>query len=98
LLLIPLTAFLVDAGFTLAGRILRGERWWTPHVGHLYQRGSRRFGHTAVTLVYMAFGSISILLSVAWPLTTWAATIPMVALTYGVGGMLWVLLRRGWRD
>ncbi|CAN7348226.1 lipopolysaccharide biosynthesis protein [Pseudoxanthomonas sp. LjRoot143] len=98
LLLIPLCAFLIDAGFTLAGRMLRGEQWWSPHVGHLYQRYSRRFGHTAVTLVYMAFGSISILLSLAWPSTTWAATLLIVALTYVVGGTLWVLLRRGWRD
>lgn len=98
LLLIPLCPFLVDAGFTLAGRMLRGERWWTPHVGHLYQMGSRRYGHTAVTLVYMAFGSIGILLSLAWPSATSAGNVLTAAVIYVAGATLWGLLRRGWRD
>ncbi len=98
LLLLPLCVFLVDAGFTLAGRMLRGEKWWTPHVGHLYQMGARRFGHTPVTLVYMAFGGVSLLLMyklspTPWPFATWM----VLLVSYGIVGVLWVLLRRGWR-
>ena len=52
LLLLAVSAFLVDAALTLGGRLLRAERWWTPHVQHLYQRASRRFGHGAVALAY----------------------------------------------
>lgn len=53
LLLLPLSAFLVDSGLTLARRILRGERWWTSHAQHAYQRWASGAGsHTAVTLLY----------------------------------------------
>lgn len=51
-LLLPLSAFLVDAGLTLARRILRGEQWWTAHTQHAYQVWARRRGHTFVTLAY----------------------------------------------
>ncbi len=98
LILLPLCAFLVDAGFTLAWRMLRGERWWTPHVSHLYQWAARRVGHPAVTVIYFVFGSVTLLLSFTLPSTTFVTTAAVVAGTYGVGGVLWVLLRRGWRD
>lgn len=53
LALLPLSAFVLDAGFTLLTRMLRGERWWTPHVEHAYQRWSRRAGsHVPVTTGY----------------------------------------------
>ncbi len=82
LALLPLSAFALDAGFTLLTRIMRKERWWTPHVDHAYQRWSRRLGnHVTVTVGYavwtlLAFagaillrgeGSIGILMLVsAW--------------------------------
>lgn len=72
--LLPLSAFLVDASMTLARRILAGERWWLPHVSHLYQRmvhaGHR---HATVTLVYAAFSLVAGILALAlnqagpWP-------------------------------
>lgn len=56
LVLLPPSAFLVDAGLTLLRRALRGERWWTPHVGHVYQRWARAAGsHIPVTLAYAAW-------------------------------------------
>jgi UDP-N-acetylmuramyl pentapeptide phosphotransferase/UDP-N-acetylglucosamine-1-phosphate transferase len=98
LILLPLCVFLVDAGFTLAWRMLRGERWWTPHVSHLYQWAARRVGHVAVTVIYFVFGSVTLLLSFTLPNTTFETTAAVVAGAYGFGGALWVLLRRGWRD
>ena len=98
LVLLPLCLFLVDAGFTLAWRMLRGEHWWTPHVSHLYQQAARRWGHTTVTVIYSVFGSVTLLLSFMLSNTALETTAMVVAGTYGVGGMLWVLLRRGWRD
>lgn len=98
LILLPLCAFLVDAGFTLAWRMLRGERWWAPHISHLYQWAGRRVGHAAVTVIYFVFGSVILLLSFTLPTTTVGQTAAVVAGTYGVGALLWVLLRRGWRD
>lgn len=56
LVLLPLSAFLLDAGLTLFTRILRGEHWWMPHVEHAYQRWARRAGgHPTVTLFYAAW-------------------------------------------
>ena len=58
LLLLPPSAFLLDASLTLGARILRGERWWTPHVGHLYQRWARAVGHHwPVTFAYAAWAA-----------------------------------------
>src|SRR3546814_5728192 len=55
LLLLPPSAFLVDAALTLAARIFRGERWWTPHVAHAYQRWAKGLGrHFPVTFAYAA--------------------------------------------
>lgn len=54
-LLLPLSAFLVDAGLTLSRRMLRGEHWWTPHTQHAYQVWARRSGHVVVTLAYVAW-------------------------------------------
>ena len=55
LLALPLLAFGVDASLTLARRLLRGERWWEPHVQHAYQAQARRSGHGAVTAGFLAF-------------------------------------------
>lgn len=56
LVLLPFSAFVLDAGFTLLTRMLRGERWWTPHVEHAYQRWARRVGsHVPVTAGYAAW-------------------------------------------
>ena len=66
LLLLPLTAFLVDASFTLLGRMLRGQRWWAPHVSHLYQQLARsRASHMQVTLAYALFTLAGALLMIA---------------------------------
>jgi UDP-N-acetylmuramyl pentapeptide phosphotransferase/UDP-N-acetylglucosamine-1-phosphate transferase len=54
LALLPLSAFLLDASLTLFTRILRGERWWMPHVEHAYQRWARCVGrHPPVTAGYV---------------------------------------------
>jgi UDP-N-acetylmuramyl pentapeptide phosphotransferase/UDP-N-acetylglucosamine-1-phosphate transferase len=50
---LPLCAFLVDAALTLALRMLRGERWWTPHLQHAYQRWTIRSGrHATAAFAY----------------------------------------------
>jgi len=63
LLLFPLSAFLVDAGLTLLRRMLRGERWWTPHVEHAYQGWARRAGHVPVTAAYAGWTLAGLLLA-----------------------------------
>lgn len=62
LVLLPVSVFLVDAGLTLLRRLLRGERWWTPHTQHAYQAWARGTGHGRVTLAYAAILLLVILL------------------------------------
>lgn len=63
-LLLPLSAFLVDATLTLARRIVRGEKWWTPHVQHSYQQLAFSFGdHRPVTLLYGVWTTCALLLA-----------------------------------
>ncbi|GAA5073088.1 lipopolysaccharide biosynthesis protein [Lysobacter panacisoli] len=68
LVLLPISVFLVDASLTLARRILRGERWWSPHTQHAYQAWARFSGHTLVTFAYAVISLLVILGS--WLLTT----------------------------
>lgn len=63
MLLIPLSAFLIDASLTLCRRMLRGDRWWTAHVEHAYQQLAFRAGaHWPVTLAYAAWTSCGVLI------------------------------------
>lgn len=58
-LLIPLSAFVVDAGFTLSSRMLSGQRWMEPHTQHVYQRAVKAgWSHTQVTGVYILLGLV----------------------------------------
>lgn len=84
LLLWPMTVFLVDAGFTLADRIMRGQRWTQPHTDHLYQwyvkmgHSHQRVttGYAVVTLVVcMAAAALSprpMWLSMIFSLVLWS--------------------------
>lgn len=80
LMLLPMAAFLVDASFTLWARILRRERWWTPHVQHLYQRWARRQGkHLWVTSAYALFSLTGLILMLG-------------ALRWRPSGAVWIFL------
>ena len=91
----PLAPFLVDAGWTLLTRMVKGEAWWTAHVTHVYQLWSRRLGaHTPVTLAYLAVALAGAWLAIRiqahepdfikFSLTLWYITLSIV----------WWLLRR----
>lgn len=86
------SAFVIDAGLTLLRRIVRGERWWTPHVQHAYQACARRWGHRPVTLSYGAWTVTSVLIARA---THDAAdlTLAVVAAWYISGALLWLWLQ-----
>lgn len=94
-LALPLSAFAIDATLTLATRIVRGERWWTPHVGHLYQRLARAWGgHRGVTAVYAAWTLGALLLM--WIVRTQHAPGIMAAFTawYLAGTVAWCVSMR----
>lgn len=95
LLLLPVSAFLVDAGFTLGMRILRKERWWTPHVQHTYQKwAGRNLSHVRVTLAYAGFSLVAVILVlVARNWTDYGSA--GICLVWFLGaGFLWARMRR----
>jgi UDP-N-acetylmuramyl pentapeptide phosphotransferase/UDP-N-acetylglucosamine-1-phosphate transferase len=94
LLLLPLGAFLLDAGLTLTTRMLRGERWWTAHVEHAYQRWARRAGsHARVTAGY-AVWTVSGCTAMVWLSGGDGSGIVMSAVLWVVFGCaLWLWLR-----
>lgn len=94
-LALPLSAFAIDAALTLAARIVRGERWWTPHVGHLYQQLARRWnGHRPVTLAYAGWTLAAMLLM--WFVRSQHAAGIMAAVLawYLAGAGTWFVSRR----
>ncbi len=94
LAVLPLSAFLIDAGLTLLTRILRGERWWTAHVGHAYQRWARRVGqHVPVTLWY-AMWTLVASAGMVWLLTEHRKGVEMAVMAWlALGSGLWYWLR-----
>ena len=93
--LIVVSAFNVDAGLTLATRMLRGRRWYTAHREHVYQWLVRRgVTHARTGAAYLGWNVL-----VAAPMA-WLATIrPGAALvvclfTHLVAAGLWLLLKR----
>ncbi|AWH21231.1 glycosyltransferase family 4 protein [Stenotrophomonas sp. S48] len=99
LLLVPISPFLVDAGFTLLARMLSGQRWMEPHTQHVYQRAVQAgASHAQVTGMYFVLGLFSItVFNVCSSLQPrWEAVVAVAwfaALT-----LLWLLLRNGLRN
>lgn len=82
--------FLVDATITLITRALSGQKWYSAHKSHAYQKASRRLGaHRPVTLAVLSINLLW-LLPLAWfagayPEFGWWLTIvawmPLIALS-----------------
>lgn len=90
--LLPLSAFLLDATLTLGTRMVRRERWWTPHVGHLYQRLARSWnGHAWVTACYAAWTVCAICLLWLLRAREPAAIMCAVVAWYLAGAVTWKL-------
>ncbi|MCA1714611.1 MAG: glycosyltransferase family 4 protein [Gammaproteobacteria bacterium] len=95
LLLLPLSAFAIDAALTLGARILRRERWWTPHVEHAYQRWARRSGrHLVVTLAYAGWSILAIAMMLAASAQDVAFMMLTVVAWHLLGIGVWIRVRR----
>lgn len=93
--LLPLSVFLVDAALTLATRMVRRERWWTPHLQHVYQRLARRWdSHRRVTMAYAGLTFLAI--AFMWLVRSQPQAIIMSAVCgwYLMGAGTWLSLRR----
>nr|WP_255692023.1 hypothetical protein [Luteimonas sp. XNQY3] len=92
--LLPLSAFLIDAALTLLSRIIRGERWWTPHVQHVYQRCVQAgHAHAVVTCGYAAWTLLSILVAVSMAGAPQPVIIGAFATWYLLGVAIWLNFR-----
>lgn len=94
LLLLPVSAFLIDAALTLLSRMIRHERWWTPHVQHMYQRCVQA-GHThvVVTGAYAAWTLLSILVAIRAAGAPQPVIIGAFATWYLIGVTIWLTFR-----
>ena len=94
LLALPLSAFLVDAALTLLSRMLRGERWWQPHVQHLYQRLVQRgASHVQVTACYGTWTLSALLMLHMLEGRTLPVIIGVLAAWYLLATATWFILR-----
>lgn len=94
LLMLPLSAFLVDATLTLLSRMLRRERWWTAHVQHVYQRLVHRGrSHVAVTVAYGLWTLLAILVLWLFAGRTTPAIIGVLAAWYLLTATTWFVFR-----
>jgi len=94
--LILLAAFIVDATCTLIQRMFTGQRWYTAHRSHVYQRLVQAgWSHGKVTVSILAL-NLFVLAPIAW----YVATVPEYApillgtLFLGLATLWWVLQRR----
>jgi len=92
-----LSAFLIDAGLTLAKRIVQGRRFWEAHREHLYQVAVRRgHSHLRVCLAYAGWAILCAGIALGWG-TRGATEGATAALAVGLAGAAtWLVLRRHW--
>jgi hypothetical protein len=97
-LLMPLSAFIMDASLTLAARMLRGERWWQPHVQHAYQHWARKTGrHVVVTTAYAGWTLAAVAIMLLASTTGIAMMFAIIFTWYLVGSIVWTRLIQGHR-
>nr|WP_255681937.1 glycosyltransferase family 4 protein [Luteimonas sp. BDR2-5] len=94
LLTLPMAAFLVDAALTLASRMLRGERWWTPHVQHCYQQCVQQGrSHVAVSVGYLVWALLSLGLMLLLMESAITTIMGGIVSWYALSAAIWFHLR-----
>ncbi len=95
LVLMLTSAIWIDAGLTLASRMLGGRRWYQAHREHLYQWLLRqRWSHGRVALLYLAWTlliALPILLLARSGLISELLALTVVA---SAGGLAWMIGRQ----
>lgn len=94
LVLLPVSVFLADATLTLGRRILRGERWWSPHTQHAYQAWARRAGHITVTAAYALVSLVVIICAWALVLRDGAFIAGITIAWYTCCTFFWLVLQK----
>ena len=94
LLLLPPMAMLGDSGMTLGWRMATGQRWWEPHVQHLFQRSSRRWGHLRVTTAYAVWTCVAIAIMLCTQEIRMHGALLLVAAMTAAWLVTWVWIHR----
>ena len=94
LLLLPPMAMLADSGLTLGWRMATGQAWWQPHVEHLFQRCSRRWGHARVTTAYAVWTCVAIGIMLCTQGIAMPGTLLIVAVMALASLVAWILMHR----
>ena len=75
-----LSLFVLDATFTLLRRVATGEKWYSPHRTHLYQRPVvMGTSHRAVLLVAAAGMVLVAGCAMAWPGSSGLGRVTLIA-------------------
>ena len=89
------SAFLVDAGLTLAWRIAARRRWYTAHREHLYQWLVRRqLPHARVVALFLAWNLLIVTPLAVAVLLHRAPPIAALFAGFSAGALAWWLTRR----
>lgn len=93
-LLLPLSAFLLDASLTLLMRLIQGERWWTAHTRHAYQVWARAAGHTKVTLAYAGWTVVTVAVLILFGAENVPGALSVCIAVFLAGALVWWRLER----
>ncbi|HST45269.1 MAG TPA: lipopolysaccharide biosynthesis protein [Luteimonas sp.] len=89
-LLLPISAFLIDSSLTLLRRMVKRERWWTPHVTHAYQRLASHAGrHWPVSAGYGVWSVCVTLVGVGMWSSPPALTMGLLVGCCVTGALVW---------
>ncbi len=92
--LLALSLFVLDATWTLFRRVVAGEKWYTPHRTHLYQRPVViGVGHRAVLLVAAAAMVLVSGCAIEWPRASLAGRTALLAIPLAVFATGFVAVR-----
>ena len=92
---LPLTPFLLDSSITLLRRALRGERVYTPHRTHYYQRLNQSgWSHAAVTATWALLAVLSSAAAIAYVPASLTARVALVAFVAAVHAAVFVTIDR----
>ena len=90
-----MSVFFIDATLTLLSRAFRGERWYTAHAQHIYQRLiAQGWSHRRVLLVYQAINVLWVVPAIALAKIYPQYDVAVLALTLFLLGACWQIVNR----
>jgi len=90
--LLIMSVFIVDATLTLLARVIAGERWYTAHNQHIYQRLiAKGWSHSRVLAVYQALNVILVLPAIVLASMYTQYAIVIAGLTISILGACWYI-------